>query len=263
MAYAIVLVIILIIDQAVKYWTTLNIALNDTHSFIPGVLELTNVHNPGAAYGLLSDANARWIFVALTLAFTILVIWILSKGIISGKMGRWTIILVLSGGLGNCIDRIINGYVVDMFHFTLPESFPVFNSGYPVFNVADMFISICGALFCIWLIFHKQPKKEKAAPEIRETREKPVRTDYISQMEKPVAEAKIELSRPAVRPAAPAQQPSPASFGSDPFADWNAPDSAAVPAPAAAPAQQPKPAAAKKPGDEFSLDSIMAEFKDL
>lgn len=267
MAYAIVAVIILIIDQAVKYWTTLNIAVGDTHAFIPGILELTNVHNNGAAYGIFSDANARWIFVALTIIFSIVIIWALSKDIIAGKMGRLTIVLVLAGGFGNCIDRIINGYVVDMFHFTLPLSFPVFNSDYPVFNVADMFISICGILFCIWLIFHKRPEKEKASPKAHETHEKPVRTpDYMAQMEKPVAEAKIELSRPAVKPAAPTQQPRSANFGADPFADWNAPEStvpAAPAAPAAAPAQPAKPAAAKKSEDEFSLDSIMAEFKDL
>lgn len=264
MAYAIVVVIILIIDQAIKYWTTLNIAVGDTHAFIPGILELTNLHNDGAAYGLLSGANARWIFVALTIVFSIVIIWALSKNVIAGKMGRWTIVLVLAGGLGNCIDRIINGEVVDMFHFLLPKSFPVFNLDYPVFNLADMFISICGVLFCIWLIFHKRPKKEKVGPKVHEAHEKPVRTpDYMAQIEKPVAEAKIELSRPAVRPAAPAQQPSSASFGADAFADWNAPESPAPSAPSAAPAQPAKPAAAKKSEDEFSLDSIMAEFKDL
>ncbi|NCC66724.1 MAG: signal peptidase II [Clostridia bacterium] len=264
MAYAIVAVIILIIDQAVKYWTTLNIAMGDTQAFIPGILELTNLHNSGAAYGLFSEANARWIFVALTIVFSIVIIWALSKNVIAGKMGRWTIVLVLAGGLGNCIDRIINGEVVDMFHFILPLSFPVFNSDYPVFNLADMFISICGVLFCIWLIFHKRPKKEKVGPKVHETHDKPVRTpDYMAQMEKPVAEAKIELSRPAVKPATPAQQPNSVAFGADTFSDWNIPESSAASAPAPVPAQQPKPATAKKPGDEFSLDSIMAEFKDL
>lgn len=266
MVYAIVAVLVLIIDQAVKYWTTLNLAEGATQTFIPNIVELTNLHNDGAAYGLLSGADARWIFVALTIVFAIFIIYLLSKDVISGKMGKWTIVLVLAGGLGNCIDRIINGYVVDMFHFT----FPVFGRDYPVFNVADMFVSVCGVLFCLWLIFHKRPEPVAETAGSAEQRQRAAATpDYMSQMQKPVAEARVELSEPepvAQAPRRPAATMP--TMGADPFAEFGGPVQPARPAaqPAAQPAPRPAaaPAAApKKSEDEFSLDSIMAEFKDI
>lgn len=266
MVYAIVAVIILIIDQAVKYWTTLNLAENATQDFIPNILELTNVHNDGAAYGLFSGEGARWIFVGLTVVFAILIIYLLSKDVISGKMGKWTIVMVLAGGLGNCIDRVINGYVVDMFHF----QFPVFGRDYPVFNVADMFISVCGVLFCIWLIFHKREPKAAVDAAASAQRQRAAATpDYMSQLEKPVAEAKVELAEPEyieqpVRRQAPTM-PSIPTRGADPFAEFTAPAQPTRPAPQpmAKPQAAPAPAAPKKSGDEFSLDSILAEFKDI
>lgn len=261
MAYAIVAVIILILDQAVKYWTTVNIALNDTASFIPGFIELTNIHNPGAAYGLLKGFT--WLFIPLTIIFVVAVIVMLSKNIIKGQFGRWTIVLVMAGGIGNCIDRIINGYVVDMFHFV----FPVFGRDYPVFNVADMFISVCGVLFCIWLIFHKEPKKETVdggrARRAPKHPERPVKgPDYMSQLQKPVAEAKVELNAPARAAEAPAQPMR--RTPDDAFAEWSG---SAVTGKPAEPTVQTQPEnapakSAKKSDDEFSLESIMAEFKD-
>lgn len=262
MAYAIVAVLVLILDQAVKYWTTLNVAVDETVSFIPGFIQLTNLHNTGAAYGLLE--GMRWLFIVLTIVFTVAVIYMLSKNVIKGKFGRWTILLVMAGGIGNCIDRIINGYVVDMFQFDLPDWFPIFNSSYPVFNVSDMCISVCGVLFCIWLIFHKSPKKElEEAPPVRKAPRQPVHPvrgpDYMSQLQKPVAEAKYELNSPEsrMRPAAPASLKT-----DDVFSEWTAPETSEEPA---APAKAPqKPAEKPKApgGDEFSLESIMAEFKD-
>lgn len=272
MAYAIVAVIILILDQAVKYWTTVNIALNDSMSFIPGFIELTNIHNEGAAYGIFKGMT--WLFIPLTIIFVIAVIYMLVKNVIDGKFGRWTILMVMAGGIGNLIDRIINGKVVDMFHFV----FPVFGRDYPVFNVADMFISICGVLFCIWLIFHKSPKEETAngAP-VKKAPKQPVRPvrgpDYMAQLQKPIAEAKVELSSPNRTAEAPVQT---LPKSDDVFAEWSAStvtgkaaDPISRPAQGAADSQEARPAKAsaetnakKNSDDDFSLESIMAEFKD-
>lgn len=159
MIYAIVIVLILIADQAMKLWTTNNILLgaigDDCVSLIPGIVHLTNVHNYGAAFSILQ--NARWILVAVTVVFIIVVIVLMSQEIIHTGFGRWTVCLVLAGAIGNCIDRILYGYVVDMFEF---EFF-----SFPVFNIADIFITVAGILFCIHLIFHNEPEEVKAANE--------------------------------------------------------------------------------------------------
>lgn len=248
MAYAIVTVIVLIIDQAVKYWTTVNIELNETISFIPGFIELTNIHNTGAAYGILK--NVDWLLISMPLLFGVAVIVILSKNIIKDKFGRWTLLLVMAGGLGNCIDRIINGYVVDMFHFEFYQS-------YPVFNVADMFISICGFLFCLYLIFHKSPTKEAEVQTDDKISKKPDHAkgpDYMSQIQKTVAEAKFELGSPD------RQLNHKANVANDPFADLSVASIEKTDAPKM---PEGKPTAANSlSDDEFSLDSIMAEFKE-
>lgn len=266
MAYAIVAVLILILDQAVKYWTTVNIPLGETSPIIPGFIEFTNIHNTGAAYGILD--GARWLFIVLTLAFVVAIIVMLSKNVIKGKFGRWTIVMVMAGGIGNCIDRISHVYVVDMFNFQFTE--------YPVFNVADMFISVCGVLFCLYIIFHKNPKPKEnddvPEPSVPRTRERPVKgPDYMAQLQKPVADAKLELYTPS-QETAPVR-----SNKNGSFEEWNTPmefknptqSPAPIPAKVKISAQpvppeiqtqpvQPK----KKSDDEFSLDSILEEFKD-
>ena len=157
MIYAIVSALVLILDQAVKLWTTKNIvpmAIGDECvELIPGVLHMTNVQNTGAAFSIL--ANARWLLVAVSLVFIIGIIVLISSEIISTKFGRWTAVLVMAGALGNCIDRVFYGYVVDMFEIEL------FN--FAVFNIADIFITVCGILFCIHVILYREPAEVAAA----------------------------------------------------------------------------------------------------
>lgn len=145
MLYAIVVILVLILDQYTKLWVTTNITLNTgSLTLIPGVLEIVNIHNDGAAYNLLS--GYRWFFVALAAALLVFVVLALALNWIKGKFGRWMLVLTLAGALGNAIDRIINGYVVDMI------SIPAV-SFMQVFNIADIFITVCGILFCFYLIF--------------------------------------------------------------------------------------------------------------
>ncbi|MEA4896019.1 MAG: signal peptidase II [Oscillospiraceae bacterium] len=283
MLYAIVAVIILILDQATKYWTNLHLAEGASSPFIPGFIQLTNVHNTGAAFSFLE--GGRWFFVALTLVVTIAVIVLLSKDIIKGKLGRWMLVLVVAGGLGNCIDRALYGYVVDMFQF----QFKIFGGDFAIFNVSDIFITVCGLIFCIYLIFHKEP--EKAAPSVRTPpRTMPsdhsARADYITQLKKPVVEGRrsIEAER-----AAKAAEAVAAHNSEGVVTDWNIPDFASDKALEAKPESTPKPAAekplvpdpgpsstetdfdtvfkepskpAKKSDSDFSLEDIIAEFKD-
>ena len=159
MLYAIAVVLVLLADQGVKYWTTKNIVLNavgaDCVSLIDGVVHMTNIHNSGAAFGVLQDA--RWPLTIVSAVFVVVIIILISKEIIHTPFARWMAVLIVAGALGNCIDRLLYGYVVDMFEVEF------FN--FAVFNVADIFITVGGVLFCLHLIFHREPEAVRRANE--------------------------------------------------------------------------------------------------
>ena len=154
MWYAIVAILILIADQGLKYWVTLNIPLDTGHvTLIPGVLELTNIHNNGAAFSILQHAP-HWIFVIFTVVFAAIAVFCLRRNVVHGKIGRWSVVLVLAGAVGNCIDRILSGYVVDMFNFLFVR--------FAVFNLADIFIVVAGIALCLHVIFYRGDGSEDA-----------------------------------------------------------------------------------------------------
>ena len=155
MWYAIVAILILIADQGLKYWVTLNIPLDTGHvTLIPGVLELTNIHNNGAAFSILQHAP-HWIFVIFTLVFAAIAVFCLRRNVVHGKVGRWSVVLVLAGAVGNCIDRILSGYVVDMFNFLFVR--------FAVFNLADIFIVVAGIALCR----RASPASTRTPPPVR------------------------------------------------------------------------------------------------
>ena len=126
-------------DQLSKLWIVANIPLHTTIDAIPGLFHLTYVQNTGAAFS--SFQGMLWLFIVIFALFTAGVIWEFSKKRMPfTSFDRWCIALVYAGGLGNMIDRIRLGYVVDMIAVDFID--------FPVFNVADCFIT-CG---CILLI---------------------------------------------------------------------------------------------------------------
>ena len=128
-------------DQFTKYLTVANIPLHGEVPFLPGILCFSYERNFGAAFS--SFQGMQWLFVVVFVAFTAGIIWEFSKKRLPfTTLERWCIAAVWGGGLGNMIDRIRLGYVVDM----LKTEF----INFPVFNVADSFIT-CG---CILLIAH-------------------------------------------------------------------------------------------------------------
>ena len=132
---------IVVADQFTKYLTVANIALYEDVPFIPGLLQLTYVQNTGAAFS--SFEGQQWLFAIVFVAFTAMVFSEYSKKSMPfTTLERWCIFAIYGGGLGNMIDRIRLGYVVDMIETTFIE--------FPVFNVADCFIT-CG---CILLMAH-------------------------------------------------------------------------------------------------------------
>jgi signal peptidase II len=151
MLYSIVGLLVIILDQAVKFWVSDTLFGTDVVRFIPGVLSLVNVHNDGAAFSFLSGQGARIYFIVATGIFVILVIIALATNFIRGKFSRWCLVLVAAGGLGNMIDRVIYGYVQDMFKVEL------FN--FAIFNVADVFITL-GAIFFALSMFFEKPESD-------------------------------------------------------------------------------------------------------
>ncbi len=128
-------------DQLSKLWVVSNIPLYSQTDALPGVFHLTYVQNTGAAFS--SFQGMLWLFVLIFLVFTVAVIWEFSrKRLPFTGFDRWCIALVYAGGVGNMIDRIRLGYVVDMIAVDFIN--------FPVFNVADCFIT-CG---CIALLVH-------------------------------------------------------------------------------------------------------------
>ena len=124
------------LDQWVKHYVTVHIPLGESQPLLPGLVELRTVHNYGAAWSSL--AGMRWLLVAITGVIIAAVAVILIRRIVRHPVGVMAGFLILSGGLGNIVDRVRLGYVVDMFHL---EFWP----SYPVFNVADICV-VCGAL---------------------------------------------------------------------------------------------------------------------
>lgn len=154
MLYAIVALLVIILDQWMKYWVAGNIALGtEIKELIPGVLSLVNIHNDGAAFSFLSGGNARIYFIIICAVFTIAVIVALATNLISGSLGRWSAIFVMAGGIGNCIDRILYGFVQDMFKLEFIN--------FPIFNVADIFITVFCLVFILYILFGGEKSARK------------------------------------------------------------------------------------------------------
>lgn len=124
MAYYLLFIVALAgLDQFVKYWVSANIALGTSHGFIPGLMNLTNLHNDGAAWSILE--GQQWFFYLITLAAVVVLAYLMRQW----RTNRWKMIalsLIMAGALGNFINRVHQHYVVDMFEL-LPINFPVFN----------------------------------------------------------------------------------------------------------------------------------------
>ncbi|MCQ2558798.1 MAG: signal peptidase II [Oscillospiraceae bacterium] len=154
MIYAIAALLVIILDQWMKYWVAGNVAFETgSQSLIPGLIKIVNIHNPGAAFSFLSGSNARFFLIGLSVAFVVLVILAISLKWISGSLGKWAAVFVMAGGIGNCIDRILYGYVQDMFMFEFVD--------FAIFNVADIFITVFCIVFIFYILFGGESKRAR------------------------------------------------------------------------------------------------------
>jgi signal peptidase II len=151
--YTLFAVGIVAVDQWTKYLTVANIALYQDIEFIPGFLGLTYVQNTGAAFS--SFEGQQWLFALIFVGFTAAILWEYFKSPMPfTKFDRWCIAAIYGGGLGNMIDRVRLGYVVDMIETKFMR--------FPVFNVADCFITCgCIAMMVSLILFNREFWKEE------------------------------------------------------------------------------------------------------
>jgi len=142
--------VVIVLDQATKFLVTRFFELYERVEVLP-VLDFTLLHNTGAAFSLLADAPGwqRWFFIGLAGAVSVLLvvwIWRTPRG---EKLLPLALALILGGAVGNVIDRIVHGYVVDFIHAHWGDAY------FPAFNIADSAITI-GAVLLILDAFREK-----------------------------------------------------------------------------------------------------------
>ena len=148
-------VLLLGADQLTKYYISTNFVLGESREFFSGFIDLTYIHNRGGAWGMLYGRT--YILLPITLVIMIICIIFYVKYGKKSRLLLWAITLVMSGGIGNMIDRVFrDGNVVDFLHF---EFFPSF----PVFNVADCAIVVGAGLLILYFILDavREEKQKK------------------------------------------------------------------------------------------------------
>ena len=152
----IVILILTIIDQIIKYLVVSNISIGSEKIIIDNFLKFIYIRNTGAAFGILSGNIIFLIFITVLLIFYIVNEM---KKNINNNLSLLSFSLILSGALGNLIDRVVRGYVVDYISFTL------FNREMSVFNLADTYITI-GVVLLIYIVI-KEGKNERISSSKR------------------------------------------------------------------------------------------------
>ncbi len=135
---------ILFLDQLTKFLATKNLELNNPLPVIKGIFSLTLVHNRGAAFGIFR--NQLYLFILSSFIAVILIYSALKKRK-NNSLYAFSLSLILGGALGNLIDRVILGYVIDFFDFHF----------WPVFNIADSAITI-GVILLGWQLLKSEKK---------------------------------------------------------------------------------------------------------
>lgn len=135
------IVFFLLLDQFVKYLVRTNMELGQSFPIIFGIFHLTYIENPGAAFGIL--ANRRLLFLLLTIIIVGVMFYLYFQLRQKKSLTAFSLGLVISGALGNFIDRFFRGTVTDLFDLRI----------WPIFNIADICICVGLALLCYLLFF--------------------------------------------------------------------------------------------------------------
>lgn len=152
--YFLFILVLMAADQAAKIVISRTVELTKSHPVIPGFFNITRIHNRGAIFGAFNLSNNRAVFIALTAASLLalgLVVFFFFKTPPSDRLMKISLSLITAGALGNLLDRLIRGYVIDFLDVY------VRNSHWPFFNVADSCISI-GAVLMLFIFFRRKPE---------------------------------------------------------------------------------------------------------
>lgn len=148
MIWAIITVLVILFDQATKKIVESSMDLHESIALIPDVFHITYKTNDGMSLGLFP--GGRWVFVALTVAVIVGVLVWFSKTKPTNKVLLWGTSLIIGGAVGNLIDRIVCGKVTDFFDFCLIN--------FPIFNIADIGITIGTVLLFVYIFFFYEEK---------------------------------------------------------------------------------------------------------
>ncbi len=143
MPYFLLAIVLIALDQLVKYLVLTYIPLHGSVPFIPYIMDLTFVKNTGAAFSMLSDHT--WVLTLCSLVMSVVLAAAVWKKFFAHPLGRTALTLVLAGAVGNLIDRVLRGYVVDMFHTLFIK--------FAVFNVADICVVVGGIAAGLYYVF--------------------------------------------------------------------------------------------------------------
>lgn len=150
---------VFVLDRVVKAWILANFTWGEVRPFIPGLVQLRYTRNTGMAFSFL--AEHQWVPMILVPLTLIGLGFVLYKRMFPCPVQQFCIAAVIAGGLGNWVDRILYGYVVDMFEFLFIR--------FAVFNVADIFITLSAPVFFIAYIAGERRKETEAAISEGET----------------------------------------------------------------------------------------------
>ena len=143
--------LVIIIDQATKYWIQSRMAYGESAPVIREVFHITYILNPGAAFGILE--NKTWFFIAVALILLVGVAYLYPRLPANQPIVKLGAGLLVGGAIGNLIDRVRIGYVIDFFDFRI----------WPIFNVADICI-VCGVARLAYYLLMIPDETEPATP---------------------------------------------------------------------------------------------------
>lgn len=146
--YFLASIIFVILDQLVKLWVVQSFDVLKGSEFIHGVVSLLYIRNTGAAWGMFE--GKMFFFYAITLVAVCGLIYLMFKEKGKSKLLLSAYSLILAGAVGNFIDRVRLGYVVDMFKFEFID--------FPIFNVADICLT-CGVILLFYYVIFKEQQK--------------------------------------------------------------------------------------------------------
>jgi signal peptidase II len=156
--FYLVTLIVLAVDQITKVQISSSMRMHESRSVLGEFFQLTYVHNDGAAFGL--DLGGRWAFIIVTVLVSAFIVLYYARSERT-PMARWALAMILGGALGNLADRIRLGEVIDFLHVS------VAGFSWPIFNVADIGVSVGVGLLALHLFRKEHPEDadESSGPD--------------------------------------------------------------------------------------------------